>query len=44
MGNGYAVISPSQIPYLKIALAHKYRCDDLLRTIKVTKSGSRKIC
>ena len=42
MGNGYAVISPSPNSISKkIALAHKYRCDDLLRTIKVTKSGSR---
>lgn len=42
MGNGYAVISPSPNSISKkIALAHKYRCDDLLRTIKVTKSGSQ---
>lgn len=41
MGNGYAVISPSPNSISKkIALAHKYRCDDLLRTIKVTESGS----
>lgn len=42
MGNGYAVISPSPNSISKkIALAHKYHCDDLLRTIKVTKSDSR---
>ncbi len=41
MGNGYAVLSPSPKSISKkIALAHKYRCDDLLRTIKVTKSDS----
>lgn len=41
MGNGYAVISPSPNSISKkIALAHKYHCDDLLRTIKVTKSDS----
>ena len=39
MGNGYAVISPSPNSISKkIALAHKYHCDDLLRTIKVTKA------
>lgn len=42
MGNGYAVISPSPNSISKkIALAHKYRCGDLLRTIKVTESDSR---
>lgn len=41
MGNGYAVISPSPNSISKkIALAHQYHCDDLLRTIKVTKSDS----
>ena len=41
MGNGYAVISPSPNSISKkIALAHKYHCDDLLRTIKVTKSDA----
>ena len=41
MGNGYAVISPSPKSISKkIALAHKYRCDDLLRTIKVSKSDA----
>ena len=39
MGNGYAVISPGPNSISKkIALAHKYHVDDLLRTIKVTKS------
>lgn len=42
MGNGYAVISPSPNSISKkIALAHKYHCDDLLRTIKVTKSDDK---
>lgn len=42
MGNGYAVISPSPNSISrKLALAHKYHCDDLLRTIKITKSDSR---
>lgn len=42
MGNGYAVISPSPNSISKkIALAHKYHCDDLLRTIKVTASDSK---
>lgn len=42
MGNGYAVISPGPKSISpKIALAHKYRCDDLLRTIKVTKSDDK---
>lgn len=41
-GNGYAVISPSPGSVSKkIALAHKYRCGDLLRTVKVAKSGDR---
>jgi len=41
MGNGFAVISPSPKSISKkIALAHKYHCDDLLKTIKVTKSDS----
>lgn len=42
MGNGYAVISPSPNSISKkIALAHKYHCDDLLRTIKITKSDEK---
>lgn len=42
MGNGYAVISPSPNSISKkIALAHKYHCDDLLRTIAVTKSDDQ---
>lgn len=42
MGNGYAVISPSPNSISKkVALAHKYHCDDLLRTIKVTKSDDK---
>lgn len=42
MGNGYAVISPSPNSISKkIALAHKYHCDALLRTIKVTKSEEK---
>ncbi|WP_035224706.1 MULTISPECIES: aspartate/glutamate racemase family protein [Acidaminococcus] len=41
MGNGFAVISPSlKSISKKIALAHKYHCDDLLKTIQVTKSDS----
>lgn len=41
MGNGYAVISPSPKSFSKkIALAHKYRCDDLLHAMKATKSDS----
>lgn len=41
MGNGFAVISPSPKSISKkIALARKYHCDHLLRTIKVTKSDS----
>lgn len=42
MGNGYAVISPSPNSISKkIALAHKYHCDALLRTIKITKSDEK---
>lgn len=39
MGNGFAVISPSpKSVSKKIALARKYHCDHLLRTIEVSKS------
>lgn len=42
MGNGYAVISPSPNSISKkVALAHKYHCDALLRTVKVTKSDDK---
>ncbi len=42
MGNGYAVISPSEnFISRKIAQAHKYYADDLLRTIKAPKGGSK---
>lgn len=42
MGNGYAVISPGPKSISpKLALAHKYRCGDLLRTIKVSKSDDK---
>ena len=42
MGNGYAVISPSlKFVSRKIALAHKYHTDDLLRTVVAAKSSSR---
>ena len=42
MGSGYAVISPGPKSISpKLALAHKYHCCDLLRTIKVTKSDSK---
>ncbi|MBR4579004.1 MAG: hypothetical protein IKO22_05285 [Oscillospiraceae bacterium] len=41
MGNGFAVISPSPKSFSKkIALAHKYHCDGMLRTMKATKSDS----
>ena len=42
MGNGYAVISPGPKSISKkIALARKYHCDDLLRTIKVSRSDDK---
>ena len=42
MGNGYAVISPGPKSISKkIALARKYHCDDLLRTIKVCRSDDK---
>lgn len=41
-GNGFAVISPSKNSISKkIALAQKYHCCDMLRTIKVTQSDSK---
>ena len=42
MGNGFAVISPSPKSISKkIALARKYHCDHLLRTIKVSRSDDK---
>lgn len=42
MGNGYAVVSPSlNFVSRKIALAHKYHADDLLRTVVAAKSNSK---
>lgn len=42
MGSGFAVLSPSPNSISpKLALANRYRCGELLRTVKVTKSDSR---
>lgn len=42
MGSGFAVISPSPNSISpKLALANRYRCGELLRTVKVTKSDGR---
>jgi allantoin racemase len=41
MGNTFAVISPSKKSISKkLALARKYHCNDLLKTIKVSKSDN----